>query len=174
MAEVKISELPVGGDLEFGDVVPVVREGVTYQCQRSQLIKSLSVGVHMFIDASDPENLVIDSKAIIPIMFNEPGTLTNGEEMRLGNTEGQNNEGYVSPYTGKLVRLAISRGNSDPADIDISVNGVVQATVNSTTLKSVEVIDVSVTEADSIMVLGGASSPNNMIQPVVTLILEEN
>lgn len=103
------------------------------------------------------------------IMFNEPGTLTAGEEMRMGNTEGQNNEGWVVPFKGKLVRMTISRGDSDSAELDVTVNGVVQATVPTAALKSVETIDIDVEEGDSVMVLGGASTPNAMTQPVVVL-----
>ena len=109
----------------------------------------------------------------VAIMFNEPGQLTAGEEMRLGNTEGQNNQGWVAPFGGKLVKCSISRGDSDLADIDISVNGVVQETVITSSLKSTHALDIDIGEEDSVMVLGGATTPNAMTQPVVVLILQK-
>lgn len=109
----------------------------------------------------------------VALTFNEPGNLTAGEEMRIGNTEGQNNEGWVSPLTGSLVKASISRGNTADADIDISINGVVQETINSTSLKSTHDTSIAVNEGDSVMVLGGASTSNPMTQPVVVLILKE-
>ena len=175
MAEVKISELPVGGKMEIGDLVPVVRGGVTVQCDRQAQIATITpLTDRMEVDASDPENLLMRLKRTIAIMFNEPGNLTAGEEMRMGNTEGQNNQGWVAPFDGTLTTMTISRGDSDAAEIDVSINGVIQATVNTSSLKSVETISVAVNATDSIMVLGGATTPNAMTQPVVVLLLEES
>lgn len=175
MAEVRISELPDGGTIGADDTFPVVRAGQTLRAARGNVIRSVSTAnPSVAINNADPENPVLNVKRTLSIMFNEPGSLTAGEEMRLGNTEGQNNEGWVSPFNGTLVGMTISRGDSDPADFDISVNGVVQATVPSAALKSVETFSVPVNQLDSIMVLGGASTPNPMTQPVVVVLLEES
>ena len=110
----------------------------------------------------------------VAIMFNEPGTLTAGEEMRLGNTEGQNNQGWVAPFSGSLVKASISRGDADLADIDISVNGTIEDTIITNSLKSTHDINIPIAEGDSIMVLGGATTPNSLTQPVVVLILRKS
>lgn len=107
----------------------------------------------------------------LPIMFNEPGQLTAGEEMRLGNTEGQNNQGWVAPFSGKLVKASISRGDADLADVDIQVNSTVEDTLITQSVKSVHDLNIDIVEQDSIMVLGGATTPNPLTQPVVVLIL---
>lgn len=105
------------------------------------------------------------------ITFNEPGSLTAGEEMRIGNTEGQNNQGWVVPFAGRLTKMSISRGDSDLAEVDISVNGAIVTTVVTAALKSTHGLDVPMSEGDSLMVLGGAATPNAMTQPVVVLVL---
>ncbi len=109
----------------------------------------------------------------LPIVFNEPGNLTQGEEMRIGNTEGQNNQGWVCPFNGTLTKATISRGNDALADADISVNGVLKHTLVTQDLKTVHDIDVDVMAGDSIMVLGGATTPNPMVQPVIVLIMNK-
>lgn len=136
-------------------------------------ISGKNFGASMKVDYTNPDNPLVDARVLISATFNEPGDLTAGEEMRIGNTEGQNNQGWVAPIAGTLITATISRGNTDPADIDIQINGTVQATINSTTNKSVETISVPVAAGDSVMVLGGATTPNPMTQPVVVLILEE-
>ena len=110
----------------------------------------------------------------VAIMFNEPGALTAGEEMRLGNTEGQDNQGWVAPFAGKLVKASISRGDSDLADIDIQVNSLTEDTIITNTTKNTYDIDIDVAEGDSVMVLGGATTPNALDHPVVVLILRRS
>lgn len=144
---------PISGDSNFTE--PVL---VSYLAQGGEWF-----ALPLYLSRKDTVEL--------SIMFNEPGSLTASEEMRLGNTEGQNNEGWVSPFAGKIVKASTSRGNTALADVDIQINNTTEETLITSAAKSVHDMDVDVAEGDSVMVLGGATTPNALTQPVVVLIL---
>lgn len=175
MAEVKISDLPDGGDIALGDIVPVVRSGMTMKANRSPVVASISqAGSNIQIDNSDPENIVVRVLRTVMMMFNENGTLAAGEAAKLGNCRCDNTEGWIVPFDGTLTLITISRGDSDAAEIDVHVNGANVLTVSTNAAKNVEAVSLPVLQGDAIRVYGGAASPNNLSQVVVEIMLEES
>lgn len=106
----------------------------------------------------------------LSVIYTGQGTVDNGELLSLGQLDGGANDGYVVPFTGKIIQAAIARGDQDEATFDIEVDGNRVATLSTGERRTLVPLDLFVAAGSAVSVLGGETSPNVSREVIVALI----
>lgn len=102
MAEVKITDLPVG-QIQAGDIVLFVRSGTTYQAE-----------LPLYND----------------IVFNKAGIVTPSEYLDIGNVSSED-AGFLAPIDMTLVGASVTRSDTDQAWIEVVIDGVAEEEIET-------------------------------------------
>jgi len=106
------------------------------------------------------------------IPFAKNGNLTEGGHLKFGDVTTTNPHGAVVPQDGIIEVVSVSRTDSDAADIEILVEGVLQVTVATAALSVVDTsMSFAVTAGDMISVRN-KSGGNTISNTIVMVIIE--
>lgn len=111
------------------------------------------------------------SPETIQVSFADTGNLTTGSFMKFGVVTCNGTPAWVAPFDYNIVKISISRTDTDAADMEVLVDSVVVATIATAATVTTAAVSASMLEGKGLCIRNKVGG-NTVSNVIVTLILQ--
>lgn len=170
----KVTNATHTGDVTGSTALTLDSTAVTGQT----LVTAANTDHVLISDASDSGNLkkalvsdMTGGEETIQVTFADTGNLATGDFMKIGEVICNGTPSWIAPYDYNIVKISISRTDTDASSIEVLVDGIVEDTIATAATAVTSAVTASIAEGEGLCVRN-ISTGNTMSNVIATLILE--